>query len=453
LSVQLSQPDFRRLTQIVQKLPDFANVRDRRRLVAAAFEGVPKADIILSRLDLDGMPMAVSVDVVRFLSQFGQVADGKEALGVFLNYIQSFTGDEDSAFIQILFHNYSLDTGQHTSPMQDNSHLLASKTILLLGSNPLNQARLRLDKEVREIGAGLQRSRYRDRYNLQQVWAVRVDELRRALLDFHPEIVHFCGHGSGTEGIVLENDIGEAQLVSTEAIAGLFKLFARRGVECVVLNACYSAIQAEAIAKHINYVIGMSDLMRDDAAIKFAVGFYDAIGAGWSYDEAYELGCNAIASEGIPQELVPKLFTKDANATIVSPDASVEPFTPKFTDSTPNRQPSTSRLIDHKSLGLGNRLPVEQKHPANMLAIEVLVLYSSSPTDKKLWKELEKTFKPLELQGIIKLWDTSKIIAGRNKKDEMEKHLNSARIIASLYAKQGKKEDYNKVITRLNNLQ
>ncbi len=54
----------------------------------------------------------------------------------------------------------------------------------------------------------------------------------------------------------------------------------------------------------------MSDLMRDDAAIKFAVGFYDAIGAGWSYNEAYELGCNAIASEGIPQELVPKFFTK-----------------------------------------------------------------------------------------------------------------------------------------------
>ncbi|NER21447.1 MAG: hypothetical protein F6J96_12205 [Symploca sp. SIO1C2] len=34
MTIQLSQPDFRRLTSIIQKLPDFANVRDRIRLVA-----------------------------------------------------------------------------------------------------------------------------------------------------------------------------------------------------------------------------------------------------------------------------------------------------------------------------------------------------------------------------------------------------------------------------------
>ena len=78
--------------------------------VAGALEGVPQANIILARLDLDGTPMKVSVDVVRFLSQFGQVAYGKEALGVFLNYIQPITGDEDSEFIMGLFENYPLDT-------------------------------------------------------------------------------------------------------------------------------------------------------------------------------------------------------------------------------------------------------------------------------------------------------------------------------------------------------
>ncbi|MDJ0746552.1 MAG: trypsin-like peptidase domain-containing protein [Xenococcaceae cyanobacterium MO_167.B27] len=110
MTVQLSQPDFQRLTRIVQQLPDFANVRDRQRLVAGALEGVAQADVILARLSLDGTPMGVSVEVVRFLSQFGQVAYGKEALGVFLNYIQPFTGDEDSEFIMGLFENYPLDT-------------------------------------------------------------------------------------------------------------------------------------------------------------------------------------------------------------------------------------------------------------------------------------------------------------------------------------------------------
>ncbi len=109
MTVQLSTPDFQRLTRIVQNLPDFANVRDRRRLVAGALQGVVQADIILARLDLDGAPMGVSVEVVRFLAQFGRVAYDKEALAVFLNYIQPYSGDEDKDFIVELFQNYPLD--------------------------------------------------------------------------------------------------------------------------------------------------------------------------------------------------------------------------------------------------------------------------------------------------------------------------------------------------------
>ncbi|MEH2187422.1 MAG: trypsin-like peptidase domain-containing protein [Nostoc sp.] len=109
MTVQLSTPDFQRLTRIIQNLSDFANVRDRRRLVAGALQGVSQADIILARLDLDGAPMGVSVEVVRFLARFGRVAYDKEALAVFLNYIQPYTGDEDKDFIVELFQNYPLD--------------------------------------------------------------------------------------------------------------------------------------------------------------------------------------------------------------------------------------------------------------------------------------------------------------------------------------------------------
>lgn len=118
MAVQLDQPDFRRLTRIVEKLPGFDNVRDRRRIVAGALEGVPKKDVILARLDLDGAPMGVSVEVVSWLSQFGRVAYGKEALGVFLNYIQPSTG-EDSDFILDLFQKYPLDTPASPSRLID----------------------------------------------------------------------------------------------------------------------------------------------------------------------------------------------------------------------------------------------------------------------------------------------------------------------------------------------
>jgi V8-like Glu-specific endopeptidase len=119
VSVQLDQSDFNRLTRIVQNLSDFANVRDRRRLVAGALEGAPKTDVILALLDLDGAPMVVSVEVVRELSRFGRVAYGKEALGVFLNYIQPFTGDKDSDFILDLFQKYPLDTPASPSRLID----------------------------------------------------------------------------------------------------------------------------------------------------------------------------------------------------------------------------------------------------------------------------------------------------------------------------------------------
>lgn len=115
MTVQLSQPDFQQLTRIVQNLPDFIDVRSRRRLLVGVFEGVPQADVILARLDLEGTPMGVAVEVVRFLCQFGRVAYDKEALAVFLNYIQSFAGDEDTDFIVKLFQNYPLDVPASTN--------------------------------------------------------------------------------------------------------------------------------------------------------------------------------------------------------------------------------------------------------------------------------------------------------------------------------------------------
>lgn len=120
MTVQLSKPDFQRLTRIIQNLPDFANVRDRRRLLIGVFEGTPQANTILGRLDLEGTPMNVSVEVVKFLCQFGRVAYDKEALAVFLNHIQLFTGDEDKDFIVELFQNYPLDVPASASRVINN---------------------------------------------------------------------------------------------------------------------------------------------------------------------------------------------------------------------------------------------------------------------------------------------------------------------------------------------
>jgi AAA-like domain/CHAT domain len=185
------------------------------------------------------------------------------------------------------------------------------KKILILSANPKNSVSLRLDEEVREIEKGLTRAKMRDLFELEQKWAVRPRDMQRAISDFKPQIVHFSGHGAGKDGLVLEDETGQAKLVSTSALTTLFELFNQ--VECVVLNACYSEIQAEAIAQYIPYVIGMSQAVGDQAAIAFAVGFYDALGNGEDFESAYKHGCVAIKMAGITDDISPVLKRRSNN--------------------------------------------------------------------------------------------------------------------------------------------
>jgi hypothetical protein len=193
--------------------------------------------------------------------------------------------------------------------MNDNS----IKKILILAANPKDSTPLRLEQEVRAIEEGLMMAQQRDRFELEQKWAVRSRDIRLAILNLSPQIVHFSGHGMGEAGLVMEDETGQSKLVSTQAIAGLFELFADK-IECVLLNACYSEVQAKSIAQHIPYVIGMNQALGDDAAREFAVGFYDALGAGKDIEFAYKYACNSIDIAGIPEHLTPVLF-KFGNVT------------------------------------------------------------------------------------------------------------------------------------------
>ncbi|MGI2907480.1 GUN4 domain-containing protein [Tolypothrix sp. VBCCA 56010] len=191
-----------------------------------------------------------------------------------------------------------------------------AKKILILAANPKQTSRLRLDEEVRDIKEGLRLSQQRDKFILQQEWAVRPRDVRRAVLDFRPNIIHFSGHGAGTTGLSFEDETGKEKLVTSVALAGLFGQFAKQ-VECVVLNACYSEEQALAIAQHIDYVIGMNAAIGDKAALEFAVGFYDALVA---YDPRYDtysriefafnIACNAIQFAGISGDSIPIMKKK-----------------------------------------------------------------------------------------------------------------------------------------------
>lgn len=217
----------------------------------------------------------------------------------------------------------------------------AIKKILILSANPKDTNRLRLDEEVREIEEGLRRSKNREKFLIQAKWAVRLRDLRRALLDYEPDIVHFCGHGKENQ-LLVEDDQGKAAPIGPNALADLFELF--ENIECVLLNACYSEPQANAIAKHIGYVIGMNKSIKDKAAIEFAVGFYDALGAGKSFEEAFKFACNAIQMHITPQYLIPILKTRSDNSTqFLSESETDNPEAEHFETLIPGKQPKSAK--------------------------------------------------------------------------------------------------------------
>ncbi|RCJ18571.1 hypothetical protein A6770_32905 [Nostoc minutum NIES-26] len=179
--------------------------------------------------------------------------------------------------------------------------------ILFLTAEPTDTARLRLGQELREIKQRLQQSQHRERFFLESALSARPGDISQELLNFRPHIVHFSGHGASTGELCFENDRGTVEPISPQALAALFRLVANR-VQCVLLNACYSDIQARAIAQHIPFVIGMNTAIGDRGAIAFAIGFYQALAANRSFEEAFGFGRVQMQLEGTSEELTPVLF-------------------------------------------------------------------------------------------------------------------------------------------------
>lgn len=204
-----------------------------------------------------------------------------------------------------------------------------SKKILILAANPININQLRLGEEVRRIDEALQLSKKREQFKLEQKWAVRLFDFYRAMLDIQPQIVHFCGHGEGEDGIVLEDDAGKAVFLQSDALG---RMFAQSAVQCVLLNACYSEVQAEAISQHVDYVIGMKHTIEDRAAIKFAEAFYYALGTGNEIEVAFKGACSQLIG---PKEHEIPVLKKSPTVTQAKPSLISTTGTDDRTDQNP----------------------------------------------------------------------------------------------------------------------
>jgi hypothetical protein len=200
---------------------------------------------------------------------------------------------------------------------------------LFLAANPMRTSRLGLDEEIRAITEKVRASQYRDALEFVAAWAVRPDDVLQALNTYQPQIVHFSRHGSSAGEILLVGADGSPKAVSTKALKAVFSTL-KDNIRLVILNACYSRTQAEAIIEVIDCAVGMKEAIGDQAAVLFAASFYRAIGFGRSIQDAFDQGKAALLLEGIPEEDTPELLVRRG----VSP-ASVVLLHPQRTQVSP----------------------------------------------------------------------------------------------------------------------
>ena len=165
------------------------------------------------------------------------------------------------------------------------------KTILILASNPRGD--LRIDREIRDVKAVIKRSKNSEQFEIEIELAVPIENLDELLYDNQPYIVHFCGHGAGKKGLVFQDREGVEKFLSNEALSTLFETCGK-DIECVLLNACYTEVQADLIVEHIPYVIGTSSEILDESAYYFSVGFYKGLVRKQSIEISYNWGFSSI---------------------------------------------------------------------------------------------------------------------------------------------------------------
>jgi len=195
-------------------------------------------------------------------------------------------------------------------------------TVVVFAANPDTHAPLDLEGERRAIAAELHEAGRAGVLHFIDRPATTPPDVQRTMLVERPVVVQFSGHGQGQApegergarqptpaprrpardltGIMLHDEVDDtsASLVSGEALGDLFAK-AGQSVRLVVLNACYSDLQAAAILQHVDVVVGMNGPITDEAARVFAVALYRALALGRSIRSAFELGVNALMLAGL----------------------------------------------------------------------------------------------------------------------------------------------------------
>ncbi len=205
--------------------------------------------------------------------------------------------------------------------------LEVSRPLRILGlvASPRGLPVLDVEAEQERLTRALAQPLADRRVELDWVLQASWDRVHERLLSEPWHVVHFVGHGDFDPGIdegviALEDENGRADLVEASRLADLFSE-ARPTPRLVVLNSCasggggtdlFSGTAAALVHSGIDAVVAMQFSISDDAAIRFARGFYNALAEGRGIDEATRSGRIAILgmAPGTLEWVTPVLYLR-----------------------------------------------------------------------------------------------------------------------------------------------
>lgn len=160
----------------------------------------------------------------------------------------------------------------------------------------------------------------------------RISELGAYLDIEKPTVIHYSGHGT-KEGFWFRNDRGGTAKVDPAAFARLLAKHHQKGLRAVVMNACYTADQAQLLADATGHAVAMDGQLSDSGAIAFTKYFYGSLGAGNTFEAAFDDAADEMCLDPDLSALSPKLFKRvevdqpgsTIAATPITPSAACTP--------------------------------------------------------------------------------------------------------------------------------
>jgi len=159
--------------------------------------------------------------------------------------------------------------------------------ILFVGANNVDSSQLCVDTEKREMKLAFMskfgNEKWGDNVIFQHSCFASTGDLASDLLEHDPIILHFACHAHESALSLFEQDLAAKDL---EKLVALWTASDKR-LRVIIANACNSDHIAQALSKHVDFVIGHATRVYDEDAVHFARVFYGYLGAGESLEMAF----------------------------------------------------------------------------------------------------------------------------------------------------------------------